>query len=367
MFKRMSIEDWFDEYQFRVDFDIGESGVKFYKLGDLELDLNDVELRYTQHLGSPELRAEIAKQYKNLEWNNIGVTTGAAEAIFSIIASFISGKEHLIIELPNYPSFRYISDSLGKKYDLFSLEFEEKFEPNLEKLEKLIKPETKLICLTHPNNPTGSMISKNDLMQLVDIVEKRGIYLLMDETYRDMTFRESLPTAASLSKNAISVSTMSKVYGVPGIRIGWLATRNEAIINGVLNAREQTTICNSGLNEAIALQILKRKDTHLAQIKQKITQNYKILEDWMKNQNDLEMVAPLGGVTCFPRLKSGKSSEKLTKILVEKYRTFTVPGHVFKMPSHFRIGYGGNLDELNEGFKQLEKALEDFKKVEKLQ
>ena len=147
----MVIEDWFDEYQFEVDYDIGESGVKFQKLGNLGLDLDNVDLRYTQHLGNPELRAEIAKQYQSLNWEHIGVTTGAAEAIFSIIASLVNDEDHIIIEHPNYPSFRYISESLGKQFDLLSLKFEEEFKPNFGTIEQMIKPNTKLICfLTLP-------------------------------------------------------------------------------------------------------------------------------------------------------------------------------------------------------------------------
>jgi len=359
----MIIEDWFDKYQFNVDYDIGESGVKFYKFGELGLNLENIDLRYTQHLGNPELRAEIATQYKGLNWDNVGVTTGAAEAIFSIIASLVSKKDHIIIELPNYPSFRYISESLEKEFNLFKLKFEEKFKPNLVTLESMIKSNTKLICLTHPNNPTGSIISKEDLMQIINQAEERNILILMDETYRDLTFGEMLPTGASLSDNVISVSTMSKIYGVPGIRIGWLATKNETIIQGVLNVREQTTICNSALNEAIALELLKRREGYLSELRPKIRNQYKIVEDWMINQEFLEMVPPEGGVVCFPRLKSRKSSEQLCRILVEKYRTFTVPGYVFKMNEYLRIGFGGNSEELKLGLDKLKSAIEDFKNL----
>ena len=356
----MNIEDWFDKYQFEVEYDIGESGVKYRKLDDLNVELTHIDLRYTQHLGNPQLRTEIASQYEGLNWDNIGVTTGAAEAIFSIIGSLLSKQDHAIIELPNYPSFRYICESLEKNYDLFDLRYEEEFKPDVERLEQMITKNTKLICLTHPNNPTGSLMSRNNLDEIIKIVEDNDVYLLLDETYRDLTFGEPLPTAASLSKNCISVSTMSKVYGVPGIRIGWLAALDDKILQGVLNVREQTTICNSALNEAIALQLLKNKEEYLKILKPKIMENYKILSDWMDNQIHLEMVSPEGGVVCFPKLKSGESSEKLCRCLVEKYRTFTVPGFVFKMNSHFRIGFGGEKSELELGLDQLNKALNEI-------
>ncbi|UCE12301.1 MAG: aminotransferase class I/II-fold pyridoxal phosphate-dependent enzyme [Candidatus Heimdallarchaeota archaeon] len=357
-FKRILLEEWFDKYQFEVDYDIGESGVKFFKLGQLDLDLDNVELRYTQHLGNPELRKVIAFFYENLTWQNVAVTTGAAESIFSIMASLTNKKDHLIVECPNYPSFWYIPQSLERQMELFFLEFEEKFQPTLETLTGMIKPNTKLICLTHPNNPTGSVITEKWLRQIIEIIEERQIYLLMDETYRDLTFSDPLPPAASLSSNVISVSTMSKVFGVPGIRIGWTASLDESIIQGLLKVREQTTICNSALNEAIALQLLQKKDKLLVDILHRVKSNYKIVEDWMKNQENLEMIPPEGGVTCFPRFKD--STEKLCRFLVEKYRTFTVPGYCFNMDSFFRIGFGGESEELKSGLEKLDLAIDEI-------
>lgn len=360
VFKRMLLEEWFDKYQFEVDYDIGESGVKFFKLGELNLDLDDVELRYTQHLGNPELREIISHSYKNLNWENVAVTTGAAESIFSIMASLTNKKDHIIVECPNYPSFWYIPQSLERAMDLFYLKFEERFKPNLETLEGMIKPNTKLICLTHPNNPTGSILTEEELKQIIKMVEEREIFLVMDETYRDLTFGDPLPNAASLSSNVISISTMSKVYGVPGIRIGWVATRDddEVIIEGVRRVREQTTICNSALNESIALHLLSKKDIHLVDIITRVELNYSIIKDWINNQENLEMIVPEGGVTCFPKFT--KSTKELCNLLVEKYRTFTVPGYCFNMESYFRIGFGGTTEELKSGLEKIDIALNEI-------
>ncbi|MFX0085446.1 MAG: aminotransferase class I/II-fold pyridoxal phosphate-dependent enzyme [Candidatus Hodarchaeota archaeon] len=354
-FKRMVLEEWFDQYQYEVDYDIGESGIKYFKFQDLNIDLDDVDLRYTHHLGSPELRATIALEYEGLNWKNIGVTTGAAESIFTLIASLTSRSDHLIVECPNYPSFRYISNSLERNMDLLFLKYEEEFKPNIKTLESMIRPNTKLICLTHPNNPTGSTITKQILRNLIDIVEKHEIYLLLDETYRDLSFQEPPPLAASMSNKAISVSTMSKAFGVPGIRTGWVASQDDSVICGVLKVREQTTICNSAINEIIALNILKKKSEYLTKIMKRVKTNFNLLEEWMARQDELEWITPKGGVTCFPRF--GTSSENLCRLLVNKYRTFTVPGYCFNMDYHFRIGFGGDTYELAKGLENLEIAM----------
>ena len=274
------------------------------------------------------------------------------------MASLTNKKDHIIVECPNYPSFWYIPQSLERSMDLFFLDFEENFKPNLEKLEDMIKPNTKLICLTHPNNPTGSVITEGELKEIIDMIEDRNIYLLMDETYRELTFENPLPAAASLSSNVISVSTMSKVYGLPGIRVGWSASSEKTIIDGILKVREQTTICNSALNEYIALKILQKKDRHLKQINHRIRENYEILKDWMKSQAYLEFVPPKGSVTCFPHFN--QPTEKLCCLLVEKYRTFTVPGYCFMMDSFFRLGFGGETEELKNGLEKLGLAIEEI-------
>ncbi|NOR14498.1 MAG: aminotransferase class I/II-fold pyridoxal phosphate-dependent enzyme, partial [Candidatus Aminicenantes bacterium] len=128
--------------------------------------------------------------------------------------------------------------------------FEDGFRPDLDKLKALIKPETKLISLTHPNNPTGSMMTKQELQEVIRLVEEKDIFLLFDETYRHMASGFSLlPAAASLSEKAISISSMSKCYGLPGIRIGWLATKNPEVLAEVVAIREQVSIANNALSE----------------------------------------------------------------------------------------------------------------------
>ena len=236
--------------------------------------------------------------------------------------------------------------------------FEENFEPNLEKLESLIKAGTGLVTLTHPNNPTGSAISEKRLRQMIELVEEHDAYLLHDETYRELSFGKPPPPAATLSDRAISMTTVSKAYGLPGIRIGWVAGSRK-VIESVRAVREQITICNSTLSEAIALSALRQKDTILRNAKERLQRNFEVLKRWMKHQDSLEWVEPRGGVVAFPRLKTNASTENLCRLLVTKYRTFSIPGYTFGMDRHLRIGFGGDTDELDEGLARLSNALEE--------
>ena len=164
------------------------------------------------------------------------------------------------------------------------------------------------MTLTHPNNPTGSIISEKTLRELVEIVESHDAYLLHDETYRELSFEKPPPPAATLSDHAISMTTMSKAYGLPGTRIGWVAGPRH-VIESVLAVREQLTICNNSLGEAIAMSVLKRKDTLLEGVRKHVRKNFETLKHWMDHQDALEWVEPAGGVVAFPRLKNGSTTD----------------------------------------------------------
>jgi len=362
-FKRMTLEIWFDDYQYEVKYDIGESAVKYLTVEDLDIDLQSVALRYGYHTGQPALRELIAAQYPGLTPDQIVVTTGASEANFSVVSAVVKPGDHVIVEHPTYPSLYDVPRSLGCQVSLFTLTFEDQFKPDLNKLAKMVTPGTKLISFTHPNNPTGSMITEDELRRLVEFVEERDIFLLFDETYREMDFTHSLPPAATLSDKVISISSMSKSYGLPGIRIGWVATKNQEILDAILAIREQVTICNNALGEIIAMHMLERKDAFLKQAQAHIERNKEIVARWMEQQEHFEWVYPEAGVVSFPRFKPDVEidPERFYRLLVEKYKTFAVPGRCFEMDNrHFRLGFGATPEEIEIGLQNVNKALNDL-------
>ncbi len=363
-FNRMALEVWFDQYQYEIDCDIGESAVKTLSVRDLGVDLDDVLLRYGYHKGKPELRASIARQYPGLSEDNVVVTTGASEANFAVVSALVDPGDHMIVEHPNYPSLYEVPRSLGCEVTLFCLRFEDGFKPDWEELRGLIRADTKLVSLTHPNNPTGSMITEAELREAVRLVEERGLFLLFDETYRHMASGDALlPAAASLSDRVVSISSMSKCFGLPGIRTGWLATKNREILDRVLAIREQVSIANNALSEKIAQEVLQNSEPFLVKARDRIAQNLEVVAGWMDEQSDFEWVRPEAGVVCLPRMKSGKrvDPEALYRRLAEEYRTFVVPGRCFEMDERFfRIGFGADADEIRAGLANLNQALADL-------
>jgi aspartate/methionine/tyrosine aminotransferase len=360
----MALEVWFDRYQHEIDYDIGESAVKTLSLRDVGVGLDDVLLRYGYHRGKPELRAVIAREYPGLTEEHVVVTTGASEANFAVVSALVEPGDHMIVEHPNYPSLYEVPRSLGCDVTLFSLRFEDRFRPDWEELERLLRPETKLISLTHPNNPTGSMITEAELRDVVALVEEREIFLLFDETYRHMASPDTmLPGAAVLSERVVSISSMSKCYGLPGIRTGWLATRNREILDRVLAIREQVSISNNALSEKIALEVLENSEPYLAAARERIGENHGVVAGWMAEQAGFEWVRPEAGVVCLPRLKPEVKAdpEALYRRLAEEYRTFVVPGRCFEMDERFfRVGFGADAEEIRAGLANLDRALADL-------
>jgi aspartate/methionine/tyrosine aminotransferase len=228
-------------------------------------------------------------------------------------------------------------------------------------LEKLITPGTRLVSLTYPHNPTGVMISEEKLRAIVALIEQKGTYLLIDETYREMSFVPKLPVAATLSDHVISISSMSKAYGLPGIRIGWLLTKNAALMETFLAAKEQICITNSVVDEEIAYRYLLQKEKHFAPIREAIRSNFTILKKFMDSQDVLEWVEPKGGCVCFPRIKASVKvdTDKFHDILLNTYATYVGRGHWFEQdPRYLRIGYSWDKTEkLEKGLGNILKAI----------
>lgn len=362
-YRRMPIEIESPE-QFgygNIECNLAESSVTDGLLNDLNIDLKGLVLMYGDHYGKPELRQLIAAEHPALHADDVLLTVGAAAALFIVSTSLLQSADRLLVAFPNYATNIETPRQMGCEMDFYRLNFADGFRFNVDDIIARITPQTKLVSLTCPHNPTGSMISESDLLRLIAAVESKGIRLLFDETYREMSFGKVLPPAAALSPSVISVSSLSKTYGLPGIRVGWLICRDKALMETFLAAKEQIFISNSVVDEEIAYQFLKRKAEHLQRIRQHINTNFAVVKAWMAEQTDFEWVEPQGGCVCFPRIKpdSGVDVEKFYKLLNTVYKTFTGPGHWFESDrAHMRLGFGWPpKEELAHGLLNITQAL----------
>jgi aspartate/methionine/tyrosine aminotransferase len=346
-----------------IECNLAESSVHDAVFKNLNLNLNELLLCYGDHLGKPELRELIATEYKQISANDVLLTAGAAAALFMIATSLLEKEDHLIVVRPNYATNIETPRAIGCEIDFVDLTFENNFQIDTNAVKKLIKSTTRYISITTPHNPTGTVIDENTLLELIKLAETNNIYLLVDETYRDLSPEKQLPLVASLSENAISVSSVSKAFGLPGIRIGWLITRNKKLQELFLAAKEQIFLCNSVVDEEIAYQFLLQKDQFLPEIQDKIKNNRTILKNWMKEHPYLEWVDPEAGVVCFPRLKSNLNIDLdlFYDNLYTNYKTLVGPGHWFEMEkSYMRIGYGWpTAENLSKGLNNITKAIKE--------
>ncbi|MGQ0829746.1 MAG: aminotransferase class I/II-fold pyridoxal phosphate-dependent enzyme [Bacteroidota bacterium] len=346
-----------------IECNLAESSMSDAIFKDLKLDLNNLILCYGDHLGKPELRELISSEHSGLSPNDILITAGAASALFIVATSLLEQKNHLIVVRPNYATNIETPRAIGCEIDYVDLDFENNFQPDLNQIKSLIKHNTKYISITNPHNPTGVCISEQTLLQLIHLAEAKNCYLLVDETYRDLSLGNKLPLAASLSANVISVSSVSKTYGLPGIRIGWIITKNKQLQELFLAAKEQIFICNSIVDEEIAYQLLKQKDVFLPLIQKKIKTNFELISSWMDQNKHMEWINPAGGVVCFPRIKQEIKVDVnlFYDVLYKKYKTLVGPGHWFEMDKRYmRIGYGWpETKMLQEGLNNISHAIKE--------
>lgn len=338
-----------------------ESSVRDLSLADLDLDLRALVLAYTDHLGKPSLRERIAASGAGLTAGDVIVTSGAATALFIIATSLLDAGSRLVVVKPNYATNIETPRAIGCAIDFLNLEFEQGFRFDLERLASLIRPGTRLISITTPHNPTGVVLSEAELHAVVELAERHDCYLLVDETYGEMNYRGRTPPAASLSPRCISVASLSKSYGLPGIRMGWIMTKDPQLQETFLAAKEQIGICNSIVDEEIADRVLARKDSILQPILRRNRAALEELRAWMAGQTEMEWVEPAGGVVCFPRIKPGSrvDVDAFYRILNGKYSTYVGPGHWFEMDRRYmRVGYAWpRPEELTEGLDNMRRAL----------
>jgi len=366
-YRRMPIEEESPEqlgYD-KIRFNLTESSVRDRSLADLGFEVGDMLLFYGDHVGNDTFRELIAVQSGGagggVGRDDVLVTAGAAQALFIIATSLLEKGDHLVVIRPNYATNIETPRAIQADISYLDLIFEEGFRIDPDKLMALVTPRTKYVSITLPHNPTGVTMSEADLRSVVGRVEAAGCRLLVDETYREMTFGDPLPVAATLSDRTISVSSVSKTYGIPGIRSGWLVCRDRELMATFLAAKEQIGICGSVVDEEIAARAFAQRDTWLPQINASIRRRFEVVSSWMAGEELMEWVEPRGGCVCFPRIKPDVpvDVDEFYRALNDRYGAYVGPGHWFEQSRrHMRVGYAWPLpDELEGGLAAISSSV----------
>jgi len=348
---------------------LSESSVADRRLADLGLDLgsggatalDELLLCYGDHLGDLLLREAVAAGGDGLHPDDVLVTPGAAAALFATATSLLEPGAHAVVVRTNYATNLETPRAIGADLDIVDLHFDDRWQLDTDALAARVRPgTTRLISVTCPHNPTGTMLDLASLHALVEIAERSGAVLLVDETYRDLTHGEPLPMAATLSPRAISVSSMSKAYGLPGLRVGWAVCRDRDLAETLLAAKEQMVICGATIDEAIAGRVLTERARILPPIIADVRARLDIVRDWMRGHDTFEWIEPAGGVVGLVRFAAGVEVDVAAfyEALLGQYGTYVGAGHWFEVDDrHFRLGFGWPTEpELRAGLDGLSAA-----------
>lgn len=306
---------------------------------------DNLKLSYTEVKGLPILRQQIIESlYPTLQADDISCFAGAEEGIFCALHTLYELGDHLIVLTPCYQSFVEIPRLKGAEVTELSLREENDWRIDVKEIKQEIKPNTKGIIINFPHNPTGQIISSQELGELIALCAAHDLWLLSDEVYRLLggPQEEWARPAAMLYPKALSIGVMSKAFGMAGLRIGWIACQDKALLKKIEYMKHYTSICNSAPSEVIALISLRNKDKILSRNNQIVAENLKILDQFMEEYSDIfEWVRPQGGCVGFVKYKAPESIESFSERLVQEKGVLLMPASIYDYPSnHFRIGFG---------------------------
>ena len=356
------LERYFAKYEFNTEYLLCSSDCEAMSIADL-LALEDSSaekfqqtwLGYTESQGSPTLRKEIANIYETIQPEEILVHTGAEEVIFLFMHAVLKKNDHVIIHTPHYQSLSEVANSIGCETCAWSAREENGWTLDVNELKDLIQLNTKAIILNTPHNPTGYLMSRADFEAVNRFAQENNLLLFCDEVYRESEYDSAmrLPAGCDMGEHAVSLGVTSKTYGLAGLRIGWIATKNKKIYQSMASLKDYTTICNSAPSEFLAEVALRNRQKLVARNLGIIKRNLEVVDELFTNHTDLfKWVRPSAGSMGFPKLLKG-NVEDFCDNLVRTAGVLLLPGTMYDdSGNHFRIGLGRkNLPQAVERLK----------------
>ena len=363
------------KYEMNVSWDIAESGIfpmSCRELLDLlspedretELDrLLDLRLGYSEACGSTELRGLLAATYENTSPDEILVTTGAIEANFLLFNELLSPGDRVVVVNPAYQQLHSVAKAIGCDVALWTLRDDGGFHFDLDDLRALATPETRVIVINTPHNPTGAMLSEQELREIYALAEDLDAWVLSDEAYRWLDLPESpglAPPMRNLGPRAISTGTFSKPFGLPGLRIGWIAAP-EDVVRRCWGLRDYVSLSPGKLNDALAVLAFRHRDQIVERTQRIVAENLPFAARWFAENGDLvSWTPPRGGILALMKYQLGIPSLELANRLAEEYSVMLAPGSAFGYEGYLRIGIGNAPEIFAEGLRQTACCLRDL-------
>ncbi len=360
-FPEFSMERMQSTWEHRVKYDLSESGLEALTLEDAVRDLDALRterLGYANGMGRDQTRALVAAFHPEATRDNVLITTGTSEANFLALATLVDPGDEVVIVMPNYMQLHGIARGLGAKVTEVWLREEWGWRLDLDALRAAVTKKTKVVCICNPNNPTGQILSAAEVLDVATIVEGQGAWLLADEVYRGAErLAQETATFYGHHDRIIVTGGLSKAYGLPGLRIGWIVAPPERIA-AAWAMKDYTTIAPATLSELLAEIALARREQLLKRARHLLNERWPILESWAAaHAQELHWVAPAAGGICFFGYSFPIESTELVDRLIRDWGTMVVPGAHFNAERHLRIGFGMPTRILRGGLEAIDRAL----------
>lgn len=366
------LEVFFGKHEFTAPYLLTQSDCESMSISDL-LALEegskdkflDEWLGYTEVAGDPELREVISGLYKDMTFENIIVHAGAQEPIFNFMNVLLEKGDHVITQFPIYQSLYEVANSIGCEVSNWEVEqTKDGWIMDIDKLENLIMPNTKLIVLNSPNNPTGYTFTEQEIVRIADIARKHDIYVFCDEVYKGIELDgDKRPWFADYYEKGISLGVMSKAYGLAGLRIGWIATKDKYLLDKLMKMKHYTSISSSAPSEKLSIIALKNSDLLLERNKKIIEDNLKTSDEFFSKYPKLFIYnRPMAGPVAFIKMNIDIPIADFCDELVERKGVLLLPSNIYGMDTqYFRMGFGRR--NFKESLDKFEEYLIDNKYV----
>jgi len=351
------LEEYLGEWEFKVRHHLTASDAESITVEELLALGTDADregfmklpLSYIETWGTPELREAVAGTYERVDAEHVLAFAGAEEGLFWAMQELVGPGDHSVITVPCYQAMETVTLATGADVSALVPRREDGWALDLDELRALLRPTTKLVAVNFPNNPTGYVPPEGTLRELAALCDERGIRLFCDEVYRGIEVdpARTITQAADLSETALSLNVVSKSYGLPGLRVGWIACRDRALLERLEKRKHYTSICNAGPAEYLAAVALRHRDRIWGRNRGIVAANRPLFDDFFARWSDLfEWQPPVGGCVCFPRYK-GDDVEEFSRQLLDAEGVLVLPASMYESQitdatptDHFRVGIG---------------------------
>ncbi len=365
------LETHFSKWEFKARYHMTASDAESMSLQELlsyaspeeRAEFDDMWLGYTETFGAPDVREEIANTFKHCGSDEILCFAGASEGIFAANSVILDKDSHAIVVTPNYQSHESLPLSICSTSGV-PLDPTDNWSLDIDRVASAIKSNTRLITINFPHNPTGTILSPDRYEALISLCRKHGIYILHDEIFNGLgeTGTKHLPLIADVYERGLSLNVMSKAYGLPGLRVGWIGCRDKEILSKMERLKHYLSICNSGPSERLTKIALRHRDKLLARTCAIVDENLPRWDAFFSRHPDLfDWQRPDGSCMAFPRYKGAEGVESFTQQLVEQSGVLLLPGSIYQSAlgdtpdNHFRLGFGRK--NLDAGLEALERHI----------